>query len=558
MNVAVLFDDAEARPDATPDERGVLEAVDAAISVLRSLGHHPVLVPAGPDAAQAGPDVTPVGADVTPVRPGAAPAGPDAAPVRADLPSWVRTLVELSPDVVLNLCEGLGGRSDGEILAARTVEALGLLLTGNPSGTLDLARRKDRVNALLEARGLPVPPWALWDGNAVEGATTGSSPSPWHSSPSLALPVPSSWTLFPAIVKPASEDGSVGITQSSVVWSHEELARQLSASAAYAPLLVQAFVGTREINVGIVGDEILPLSEIVFKDLPPGHHPMVGYEAKWAPGSQEDRGTRPVCPAPLDGDVAARARELALEAWTAVGGRGYGRVDLRLTEPDTLHVLEVNPNPDLAPSAGLARMAAAAGWSYGELVGRILAEAFLDDGAVNGPPAPAEPPKTDIMLAPLDLMHRGPVGEILRAANVFREDEIEVALEVLDAYFAHPGQDYHAVGAFTPGGKLLAYTVYGPTPCTLGTWDLYWIAVSPTTQGTGVGTILLKEVEGRLTRSNARQLIIETSSRPPYDPTRAFYLKRGYREVARISDFYEDGDDRVIYAKNLTVRPEQA
>ncbi len=172
----------------------------------------------------------------------------------------------------------------------------------------------------------------------------------------------------------------------------------------------------------------------------------------------------------------------------------------------------------------------------------------------------SEPPAPDseLVLGPLEPKHRGPLESLLRATAVFREDEIAVALEVLDSYFARPGQDYTAVGAFTPGGELLGYFVVGPTPCTLGTWDLYWIAVSPGTQGKGVGTILLKEAEGRLTRSNARQLIIETSSRPPYDPTRAFYLKRGYREVARVPDFYEAGDDRVIYAKNLTVRPEQA
>jgi D-alanine-D-alanine ligase len=535
VKVAILFDDVDARPDATPDERGVLEAVDAALSALRSLGHDAAAVPAGPDVA-----------------------------------SWARTLEELSPHVVLNLCEGMGGRSEGEILAARTMEALGLPLTGNPSEVLDLARRKDRVNALLEARGLPVPPWAL-----IPELPPLSAPA--------ALGAPSSWTAFPAIVKPAAEDGSVGITRESVVWDQHELALRLEAAAPFAPLLVQAFVGTREINVGIVGREVLPLSEIVFSGLPQGHPPLLGYEAKWHPGSPEDLGTRPLCPAPLPPEVASKARKLAVEAWSAVGGRGYGRVDLRLTDPDTLHVLEVNPNPDLAPAAGLARMAAVAGWSYGELVERILAEALLaepsDDGAEalpeggaealdeahpakravgSAPPAPAQPPNTDVMLAPLDLMHRGPVDRILRAANVFRDEEIEVALEVLDAYYAHPGLDYHAVGAFTPGGELLGYTVFGPTPCTLGTWDLYWIAVSPATQGTGVGTILLKEVEGRLTRSNARLLIIETSSRPPYDPTRAFYLKRGYREAARIHDFYEDGDHRVIYAKNLTVRPEQA
>ena len=166
-------------------------------------------------------------------------------------------------------------------------------------------------------------------------------------------------------------------------------------------------------------------------------------------------------------------------------------------------------------------------------------------------PPSASPPFPS--MASLDTASRHQAEAILRATGVFREDEIQVGLEVLDSYFAHPEQDYTALGAFTPGGELLGFTVHGPTPCTLGTWDLYWIAVSPNAQGMGIGTVLLKEVEGRLTRSNARLLIIETSSRPEYDPTRAFYLKRGYREVARVPDFYEAGDDRVIYAKNLTV-----
>jgi ribosomal protein S18 acetylase RimI-like enzyme len=161
---------------------------------------------------------------------------------------------------------------------------------------------------------------------------------------------------------------------------------------------------------------------------------------------------------------------------------------------------------------------------------------------------------SDPLLRPLAPVHRASVAGLLRATGVFREDEIAVALEVLDSFFSHPGQDYTAVGAFTPGGKLLGYIVYGPTPCTLGTWDLYWMAVAPEVQGRGVGTALLQEVEGRLTRSNARQLVIETSSRPPYGPTRAFYVGRGYREVARIPDFYETDDDRVIYAKRFDVR----
>ena len=322
MRVAILFDDVASRPQATPDERAVLEAVEGVQDALVRLGHGAILLPAG-----------------------------------SDLASWPALLRQVCPDLVVNLCEGLGGRSEGEILAARVVEEIGFPMTGSPSRTLALARRKDQVNALLEEKGLPVPHWGRWNGFDRLRWAKG-------------------WNLFPAIVKPAGEDGSVGITQASVVADSEALARQLEAAASLAPLLVQAFVGTREINVGIVGDEILPLAEIVFSELPGGFHPMVGYEAKWAPGSEEDRGTRPVCPAPLSPEVAEKARRLAQQAWRAVGGQGYGRVDLRLTEPDILHVLEVNPNPDLAPTAGLARMAEAHGWDFPALVKAILARSL--------------------------------------------------------------------------------------------------------------------------------------------------------------------------------------
>jgi len=178
---------------------------------------------------------------------------------------------------------------------------------------------------------------------------------------------------------------------------------------------------------------------------------------------------------------------------------------------------------------------------------------FARTGRPGDRPIKDVPHPRELHLAPLDVSSRGWAEGILRATRVFREDEILVGLEVLDACLSHPEQDYSALGAFTPGGELLGFSIHGPTPCTLGTWDLYWIAVSPDAQGLGVGTVLLEEVEGRLTRLNARQLIIETSSRPQYDPTRAFYVKKGYREVARVPDFYEAGDDRVIYAKTFTV-----
>jgi ribosomal protein S18 acetylase RimI-like enzyme len=156
-------------------------------------------------------------------------------------------------------------------------------------------------------------------------------------------------------------------------------------------------------------------------------------------------------------------------------------------------------------------------------------------------------------VAPVESHHRSAIEQLLIATNVFRPDEIKVALEVIDSYFILPEEDYTALGAFTLGGELLGYVCYGPTPCTVGTWDLYWIAVSPATQGTGVGTMLLQEVERRLALRDARLVIIETSSLPHYGATRRFYERRGYEVVARVPDFYAPGDDRLIFAKRIHI-----
>lgn len=151
-------------------------------------------------------------------------------------------------------------------------------------------------------------------------------------------------------------------------------------------------------------------------------------------------------------------------------------------------------------------------------------------------------------LAPED---RAAVERIVRSIEVFSAAEKDVALEVLDAYLEHPRRDYHALGAFSLDGELLGYACYGRTPCTDGTWDLYWIAVGGETRSRGVGSLLLEEVERRVVRTGARLLVIETSSRADYSPTRAFYERRGYSAVARVPDFYAPDDDRVIFVRSF-------
>lgn len=124
-----------------------------------------------------------------------------------------------------------------------------------------------------------------------------------------------------------------------------------------------------------------------------------------------------------------------------------------------------------------------------------------------------------------------------------------VALEVFDAAVAR-SPDYEAIAAEV-GGTLAGWICWGPTPCTVGTWDLYWMAVDPGLQGSGVGTALLSEMEARL-RGRARLVVVETAGRPDYLPTRQFYESRGYTAAARIPDYYEAGDDLVVYTKHLT------
>jgi ribosomal protein S18 acetylase RimI-like enzyme len=158
--------------------------------------------------------------------------------------------------------------------------------------------------------------------------------------------------------------------------------------------------------------------------------------------------------------------------------------------------------------------------------------------------------------------HRDRITQILDATRVFRPEEVEVALELFDETFptdrsatAHrlppTACSYAFLGAFTPDDELVGYACYGPTPDTDRTFDLYWIAVDPGAQGGGGGTQLLTEVERRLRGENARMLIVETSSRSEYAPTRHFYEKRGYAEAARVREFYAPLDDRIIFTKRF-------
>jgi D-alanine-D-alanine ligase len=153
-------------------------------------------------------------------------------------------------------------------------------------------------------------------------------------------------------------------------------------------------------------------------------------------------------------------------------------------------------------------------------------------------------------LRPLTEADRDRIEAITRSVGLFREEEIPVALEVLDeATGGVPGNTYTVLGAVSED-RLAGWICWGPTPCTVGTYDLYWMAVDPELQGTGIGTALLTEMERRLD-GIARLIVIETAGRPEYAGTRAFYQARGYAPVSAIPDFYAPGDDQVVFVKRV-------
>lgn len=142
------------------------------------------------------------------------------------------------------------------------------------------------------------------------------------------------------------------------------------------------------------------------------------------------------------------------------------------------------------------------------------------------------------------------VATLLRSTGLFSDEEVTVAGEVVEAYLAHgPASGYRFL--FALGDGLLGYSCFGRIPLTRSSFDLYWIAVVPEAQGMGLGRSLVAGTERTVADLGATVLYADTSGRPQYDATRAFYVAAGYREAARFVDFYGPGDAKVVFEKRL-------
>ncbi|MGC8763719.1 MAG: D-alanine--D-alanine ligase family protein [Acidobacteriota bacterium] len=280
-------------------------------------------------------------------------------PLAPPLSGALRTLESLPrASAVFNLFEGFPGDPPSEVALAIGLRSLGLRATGCPPLALHLGLHKDVCKRYLQGFGLPTAPWRLF----------------LHTREAKEeLPF-----RFPVFLKPAAEDASHGIHAGNLVERPEDLEGRLRPLLERFPtgILAEPFLPGREFNCSVVetleGPRVLPPSLVDYTALPEGRPPVLTFEAKWHEESEEYRGTPTLCPAPVEAEVRSTLERLALEAVEAVGFRGYARVDFREDAAGRPMILEVNPNPDLAPSAGLAKQARAAGWSYGDLVLEVL------------------------------------------------------------------------------------------------------------------------------------------------------------------------------------------
>lgn len=153
-----------------------------------------------------------------------------------------------------------------------------------------------------------------------------------------------------------------------------------------------------------------------------------------------------------------------------------------------------------------------------------------------------------MLLRSLQPSDREPLHRILVDTEFFQPDEVEVAMELIDEGDDGTPDAYHFCVA-EHEGQVVGYVCWGHTPCTEATYDLYWIAVAPQTQGLGVGRRLVEHCEQAVQKDGGKLLLIETAGKAIYQSTRGFYLRCGYVEEARLRNFYAPGDDKVFYSK---------
>jgi GNAT superfamily N-acetyltransferase len=157
-----------------------------------------------------------------------------------------------------------------------------------------------------------------------------------------------------------------------------------------------------------------------------------------------------------------------------------------------------------------------------------------------------------VHIRPLAAADRPAIDGIARACGAFTPDEVRVCMELVDDALAG-SMEYEVVVA--DDGGPVGFLTFGTDAIGKGVWEVYWIVTRAERRGRGIGSALLGWLHDRLAGTGARMVLIETSGQPGYEHQRRFYEKNGYREVARVKDFYKPEDDLVVFRRDLDPAP---
>jgi D-alanine-D-alanine ligase len=265
-------------------------------------------------------------------------------------------LARCGADLVFNLTESYAGDDTKDMNLAAYLELLGRRYTGAGPHALYLAQDKALAKKIFAFHGIKTPYFATSFRGKLD-----------HSHD----------ISFPLIVKPTSEDGSIGIDTGSVVESVKELMERIHyiQEEFDSPALIEEYIEGREIYASIIGNdspEVLPLVELDLSRLPKGTPKIASTEVKWEKETEAYKVTKSAPVEDLDEATTKRLSETALSAYQALKLRDYGRIDMRLAKKGEVFVIEANPNPWLASTAEFAMAAKKAGRNYTQMIGEIV------------------------------------------------------------------------------------------------------------------------------------------------------------------------------------------
>lgn len=272
------------------------------------------------------------------------------------------SLARCDADLFFNLVESYAGDDNKEMHVAAFLDLLGRAYTGASPHAMYMAQDKGLAKKIFGFHGIRTPFFASCYRGSLDHCHDIS---------------------FPLMVKPVSEDGSIGIDQKSVVKTVKELMERIQyiQDEFDSPALLEEYIEGREIYASILGNqslEVLPLIELDLSRLPAGMPRVAGTEVKWEKDSEAYKLTKSAPAEDFDSETTERLNSTALAAYRALRLRDYGRIDMRLTEKGEVYVIEANPNPWLSSTSEFYMSAKKSGRSYAEMIGEIVELALTD------------------------------------------------------------------------------------------------------------------------------------------------------------------------------------